>query len=70
MNVVNQIRIRSLLMVAVAGFGGFYELFKINSPRWPLIAGYAVVIGLALYRLASGRTQATQDKPSDESSES
>jgi len=67
--VVNQILIRGLLLIAVAGFGVVYELFKINSPRWPLIAGYAVVIGLALYRLASGRT-AEQDKSSDESSQS
>jgi hypothetical protein len=39
--------------MGVGLFGIAYELLKSDSVRWPLLAGYALVIGACLYVLVS-----------------
>ncbi len=43
--------IRYFLYIGVSLFGIIYELLKSESVRWPLIAGYALIIGACIYAL-------------------
>jgi hypothetical protein len=52
-------------IVAVAGIA--YELVKISPPRWPLIAGYVVIIGLALFRIVHRGPAPSRDQSSNHS---
>lgn len=49
----DRVLLRSVLLCAIAVAGAAYELIKAHPPRWLLIAGYAAVFGLALYRIAT-----------------
>jgi len=49
----DRVLLRSVLLCVIAVAGAAYELIKAHPPRWLLIAGYAVVLGLALYRIAT-----------------
>jgi hypothetical protein len=43
--------VRYFLYIGAGLFGGIYELLKSETVRWPVLAGYAVVIGACLYVL-------------------
>ncbi len=45
--------IRCFLYIGVGLFGIIYELLKSESVRWPLLAGYALVIGACIYVLVT-----------------
>jgi hypothetical protein len=45
--------IRYFLYIGVGLFGIIYELLKSESVRWPLLAGYALVIGACIYVLTT-----------------
>lgn len=45
--------IRYFLLIAVCLFGMGYELFKSADIRWPLLAGYLLVIGASVYGIRS-----------------
>lgn len=49
----DRVLLRSVFLCIIAVAGVAYELIKAHPPRWLLIAGYAVVVGLALYRIAT-----------------
>ncbi|MCI0699044.1 hypothetical protein L0337_44455 [candidate division KSB1 bacterium] len=54
--------IRYFFYMGVALFGIIYELFKSEFVRWPLLAGYALVIGACIYVLATR----SHDSPEEE----
>lgn len=43
--------VRYFLYMGVGLFGIIYELLNSESVRWPLLAGYALVVGACLYVL-------------------
>jgi hypothetical protein len=45
--------VRYFLYMGVGLFGIAYELLKSDAVRWPLMAGYALVIGACLYILTT-----------------
>lgn len=53
---------RYFLYIGVGIFGIIYEMLKSESVRWPLLAGYALVIGACIYVL----TTHSHDSPEEE----
>ena len=59
--------VRYFLYIGVSVFGLAYELIKIDFVRWPLIAGYTLVIGVCVYALIRhAREAAAEDEPASE----
>ncbi len=54
--------IRYFLYVGVGIFGIIYELLKSESVRWPLLAGYALVIGACIYVLTTRSFNSAEDE--------
>jgi hypothetical protein len=50
------------LYMGVGLFGIIYELLKSDSVRWPLLAGYALIIGACIYVM----TTRSHDSPEEE----
>jgi hypothetical protein len=48
---VDRVVLRGIFISTVAAAGITYEVVKMSPPRWPLIAGYALITGLALFRI-------------------
>jgi hypothetical protein len=48
--------------MGVGLFGIIYELLKSDSVRWPLLAGYALIIGACIYVM----TTRSHDSPEEE----
>lgn len=51
MNKFSRRAVRYFLYIGVGLFGIIYELLKSETVRWPLLAGYALVIGACVYVL-------------------
>ena len=58
--------IRYFLYIGVALFGIIYELLKSEFVRWPLLAGYALVIGACIYGLTARFHDSAEDEQADE----
>jgi hypothetical protein len=55
------------LYIGVSLFGLVYELFKSEFVRWPLVAGYALIISACVYALRRrAREAAAEDEPVSE----
>jgi hypothetical protein len=55
--------VRYFLYIGISLFGLAYELLKSEFVRWPLIAGYALIIGACVYALMRhARETATEDE--------
>jgi hypothetical protein len=58
--------IRYFLYIGVALFGIIYELFKSEFVRWPLLAGYSLVIGACIYVLTARSHHFAEDEQAGE----
>jgi hypothetical protein len=58
--------IRYFLYIGVALFGLIYELLKSESVRWPLMAGYALVIGACVYVLTVRPQHSAEEESASE----
>jgi len=64
---LDRLLLRSALICTVAFAGILYELFKINPPRWLLVAGYGAIVALAMYRIANKPIAQDQHEASNHS---
>jgi hypothetical protein len=57
---------RYFLYIGVGMFGIIYELLKSESVRWPLLAGYALVIGACIYVLTTRSHDSAEEEQAGE----
>ena len=57
---------RYFLYIGVGLFGIIYEMLKSESVSWPLLAGYALVIGACIYVLATRSHDSAEEEQAGE----